>query len=51
MFEGIDHIVIAVEDFDAAVAQYEAIFGQPVGRTGELPDSRLQPGLLRVQRH
>ncbi|HJM88798.1 MAG TPA: VOC family protein [Dehalococcoidia bacterium] len=37
MFEGIDHIVIAVEDLDAAVAQYEAIFGQPVGRTGELP--------------
>ena len=24
MFEGIDHIVIAVEDLDAAVAQYEA---------------------------
>ncbi|MDP6606155.1 MAG: VOC family protein [Dehalococcoidia bacterium] len=37
MFEGIDHVVIAVEDLDAGIAQYEAIFGKPVDRTGEPP--------------
>lgn len=35
MFEGIDHVVIAVEDLDAGIAQYEAIFGRSVDRSGE----------------
>jgi len=35
MFQGIDHIVIAVEDLDVGIEQYEAIFGQSVDRQGE----------------
>ena len=37
MFEGIDHVVIAVDDLDKGIEQYEAIFGKRVGRTGEPP--------------
>ncbi len=35
MFEGIDHVVIAVEDLDAGIEQYETIFGKSVDRSGE----------------
>ncbi len=35
MFQGIDHVVIAVEDLDVGIEQYEAIFGQSVDRQGE----------------
>ena len=35
MFEGIDHVVIAVEDLDRGIEQYDAIFGKSVDRTGE----------------
>ena len=34
MFEGIDHVEIAVEDLDQGIEQYEAIF--VVDRAGEL---------------
>ncbi len=37
MFEGLDHIVISTSDLDASVAQYEAILGMPVSRSGEPP--------------
>lgn len=37
MFEGVDHVVIAVDDLDAGVAQYEAIFGTDVTSRGEPP--------------
>ena len=37
MFRGIDHVVIAVEDLQAGIEQYQAIFGVDVDRTGELP--------------
>ena len=37
MFSGVDHVVIAVADLDQGIAKFEAIFGQPVSRTGEPP--------------
>ena len=35
MFEGIDHVVIAVEDLSQGIEQYETIFGKSVDRSGE----------------
>ena len=35
MFDSIDHVVISVPDLDAGIAQYEAILGSSVSRTGE----------------
>jgi methylmalonyl-CoA/ethylmalonyl-CoA epimerase len=32
MFKGLDHVVVAVRDFDAAVSRYESIFGMQVSR-------------------
>ncbi len=37
MFEGIDHLVIAVSDLDEGIKQYEAILGVPAARRGKLP--------------
>lgn len=37
MFQGIDHVVIAVEDLQQGIKQYEAIFGRGADRTGEPP--------------
>jgi len=30
MFKGVDHVVVAVKDLDAAIGKYEAIYGTPV---------------------
>ena len=30
MFKGVDHIVVAVKDIDAAVGRYETIYGTKV---------------------
>jgi len=35
MFKGVDHVVIAVKDLDAAIKQYEAIYGIPASDRGE----------------
>lgn len=35
MITGVDHVVIAVKDFDAAIQQYETIYDMPVGERGE----------------
>jgi methylmalonyl-CoA epimerase len=35
MFKGVDHVVIAVKDLEAATQRYEAIYGAPVSDTGE----------------
>ncbi len=37
MFQGIDHVVIAVEELQQGIEQYQAIFGRSVDRTGEPP--------------
>jgi lactoylglutathione lyase/methylmalonyl-CoA/ethylmalonyl-CoA epimerase len=35
MFKGVDHVVVAVKDLDAAVGRYEAIYGTPVSDRSE----------------
>lgn len=47
MFNGVDHVVIAVKDLEAAVAQYEAIYGQPVSDRGEAPAAGMQMAFFR----
>src|SRR3989337_586531 len=37
MFQGIDHVVIAVPDMAEGLQQYQAIFGRDVDRQGEPP--------------
>ena len=37
MFKGVDHVVVAVKDLDASIAQYEAIYGAPVSERREAP--------------
>ncbi len=37
MYEGVDHVVIAVSDLEAGIKQYEAILGVPVSRRGKAP--------------
>lgn len=39
MFQGIDHVVIAVPDLQKGIKQYEAIFERPVARTAEPADA------------
>lgn len=36
MFQGVDHVVIAVSDLEAGIKQYEAILGVPVSRRGQV---------------
>jgi methylmalonyl-CoA epimerase len=47
MFQGIDHIVIAVKDLDAAVAQYEKIYGMPVSERMEAPQAGMKMAFFR----
>jgi len=35
MFQGVDHVVIAVKDMDAAVKQFEMVYGMTVSERGE----------------
>ncbi len=35
MFKGVDHVVVAVKDLDAAVGRYEAIYGTAVSDRNE----------------
>ena len=35
MFKGVDHVVVAVKDLDAAVGRYEAIYGAAVSDRNE----------------
>ena len=34
MFKGVDHIVVAVKDLDAAVGRYETIYNTKCPRSG-----------------
>ena len=38
MVQNIDHVVIAVNDLNEGIAQYEKTFGLKPSRTGERPD-------------
>lgn len=47
MFKGVDHIVVAVKDLDAAVASYEAIFGSAVSDRSEAPAAGMKMAFFR----
>jgi methylmalonyl-CoA/ethylmalonyl-CoA epimerase len=47
MFKGVDHVVIAVKDLDAAVKQHEAIYGVPVSERNEAPGAGMQMAYFR----
>lgn len=47
MFKGVDHVVIAVKDLDAAVSRYEAIYGAPVSERREAPPAGMKMAFFR----
>jgi len=47
MFKGVDHVVVAVKDLDAAVSNYEAIFGTPVSERTEAPAAGMKMAFFR----
>lgn len=42
MFKGVDHVVVAVKDLDAAVAKHEAIYGMAVSERREAPPAGMK---------
>ena len=47
MFKGVDHIVVAVKDLDAAVASYETIYGVDVSERREAPAAGMKMAFFR----
>jgi len=47
MFKGVDHVVIAVKDLDAAVQRYEDIYGSAVSDRSEAPAAGMQMAFFR----
>ena len=47
MFKGVDHVVIAVKDLDAAVARYEAIYGTSVSERREAAPAGMKMAFFR----
>lgn len=47
MFKGVDHVVIAVKDLDAAVGRYETIYGAPVSERREAPAAGMKMAFFR----
>ena len=47
MFKGVDHVVVAVKDLDAAVAKYEAIYGTPVSERREAEAAGMKMAFFR----
>lgn len=47
MFNGVDHVVIAVKDLDAAVGRYETIYGAIVSDRGDAPAAGLAAAFFR----
>ena len=47
MFKGVDHVVIAVKDLDAAVARYETIYGQAPSERNEVPAAGMKMAFFR----
>lgn len=41
MFKGVDHVVVAVKDLDAAIGKYEAIYGVAVSERREAPGMKM----------
>ncbi len=47
MFKGVDHVVIAVKDLDAAVANYESIYDASVSDRSEAPAAGMAMAFFR----
>jgi methylmalonyl-CoA/ethylmalonyl-CoA epimerase len=47
MFKGVDHVVIAVKDLDAAVGNYEAIYGMEASERREAPEAGMKMAFFR----
>ena len=47
MFKGLDHLVVAVKDLDAAVGRYETIYGTPVSDRSEAPQAGMKMAFFR----
>ena len=47
MFKGVDHVVIAVKDLDAAVGRYEAIYSATVSDRSEAPAAGMAMAFFR----
>jgi methylmalonyl-CoA epimerase len=47
MFKGVDHVVVAVKDLDAAVGRYEALYGVPVSDRSEAPAAGMKMAFFR----
>ncbi len=47
MFKGVDHVVIAVKDLDAAVGRYETIYGTAVSERNQAPAAGMAMAFFR----
>jgi methylmalonyl-CoA epimerase len=47
MFKGLDHVVVAVKDLDAAVARHEAIYDVAVSERREAPAAGMKMAFFR----
>ena len=47
MFKGVDHIVVAVKDIEAAVGRYETIYGVEVSERREAPAAGMKMAFFR----
>jgi methylmalonyl-CoA epimerase len=47
MFKGIDHVVVAVKDLDAAVQNYETLYGVDVSERREAPAAGMKMAFFR----
>lgn len=47
MFNGVDHVVIAVKDLDAAIGRYETIYGTNVSDRSEAPAAGMAMAFFR----
>ncbi|HEX3406292.1 MAG TPA: VOC family protein [Caulobacteraceae bacterium] len=47
MFKGVDHVVVAVKDLDAAVGRYEALYGTSVSDRSEAAQAGMKMAFFR----
>src|SRR5258706_13679440 len=47
VFKGVDHVVVAVKDLDAATQRYEAIYGVPVSERREAAPAGMKMAFFR----
>ena len=47
MFNGVDHVVVAVKDLDKSIGRYEAIYGAPVSDRSEAAAAGMKMAFFR----